>query len=97
MSAAARNKARPSPARKLFGVDIDWQRLAGFAGFSTHVIMVNRWGANDSTLFGDHLLPVQEIYGAGGDVAAHLVSAYVQEKLFGGRLDLAAGRMNVCG
>src|SRR5580658_7640539 len=78
-----------------FTADIDWQRLAGVPGFSTHVIIVNRSGANDSTLFGDHLLPVQEIYGAGGNVALHLVSAFAQEKLFGGRLDIAAGRMNV--
>jgi porin len=78
-----------------FTADIDWQRLAGVPGFSTHVIIVNRSGANDSTLFGDNLLPVQEIYGAGGNVALHLVSAYAQEKWFDGRLDLAAGRMNV--
>jgi porin len=78
-----------------FTADIDWQRLAGLTGFSTHLIMVNRSGANDSSLFGDHLLPVQEIYGAGGSVGVHLVSAFVQEKLFGGQLDLAAGRMNV--
>jgi len=78
-----------------FGADIDWQRLAGVTGFSTHVILVNRSGANDSALFGDNLLPVQEIFGAGGNVAVHLVSVYVQEILFDGRLDLAAGRMNV--
>src|SRR6202041_1968625 len=78
-----------------FGADIDWQRLAGVTGFSTHVTLVNRSGANDSALFGDNLLPVQEIFGAGGNVGVHLVSAFVQEKLFGGRLDLAAGRMNV--
>jgi porin len=78
-----------------FTADIDWQRLANIPGFSTHVIMVNRSGANDSELFGDNLLPVQEIFGAGGSVAVHLVSAYGQEKWFDGRLDLAAGRMNV--
>lgn len=81
--------------QEAFGFDIDWQRLAGIPGFSTHMIIVNRWGSNDSNLFGDHLLPVQEIYGAGGNVALHLVSAYVQEKLFDGRIDLAVGRMNV--
>jgi porin len=81
--------------QEALGLDVDWQRLAGIPGFSTHMIIVNRWGANDSTLFGDHLLPVQEIYGAGGNVAMHLVSAYAQEKLFDGRLDVAAGRMNV--
>jgi len=81
--------------QEAFGLDIDWQRLASIPGFSTHMIIVNRWGGNDSNLFGDHLLPVQEIYGAGGDVAMHLVSLYAQQKLFNGRLDLAAGRMNV--
>ena len=75
--------------------DVDWQRLAGIIGLSTHVIIVNRSGSSDSTLFGDNLLPVQEIYGSGGDVALHLVSAYAQEALFGGKIDIAAGRMNV--
>ncbi len=78
-----------------FEADIDWQRLAGVTGFSTHMIIVNRSGANDSTLFGDNLLPVQEIYGSGGNVALHLVSIYAEEKLLDGRVDLAAGRMNV--
>jgi porin len=78
-----------------FGADIDWQRLAGLTGFSTHLIIVNRSGSSDSALFGDNLLPVQEIYGAGGNVALHLVSLYGQQKLFNDRLDIAAGRMNV--
>jgi porin len=75
--------------------DINWERLAGLVGLSTHVIMVNRSGSSDSQLFGDHLLPVQEIYGSGGDVVVHLVSAYAQETLLQGRLDVAMGRMNV--
>jgi porin len=78
-----------------FSADIDWQRLAGLTGFSTHVIFVNRSGANDSHLFGDNVSPVQEIYGAGGDVAVHLVSAYAEETMFSGRLDIAGGWMNV--
>jgi porin len=78
-----------------FSADIDWQRLAGVTGFSTHVIFVNRSGANDSHLFGDNVSPVQEIFGAGGNVAVHLVSAYGEETLLGGRLDIAAGWMNV--
>jgi porin len=75
--------------------DVDWQRLAGLVGLSTHVIVVNRSGSSDSHLFGDDFLPVQEIYGSGGNVAIHLVSAYAEESLFGRRLDVAAGRMNV--
>lgn len=75
--------------------DINWERLAGITGLSTHVIMVNRTGSSDSRQFGDNLMPVQEIYGSGGDVAVHLVSIYAQETLFDGRFDVAAGRMNV--
>jgi porin len=75
--------------------DINWERLAGLTGLSTHVILVNRTGSSLSQAFGDNLLPVQEIYGSGGDVAVHLVSAYAEETLFDKRLDLAAGRMNV--
>jgi porin len=78
-----------------FSTDINWERLAGITGLSTHTIMVNRSGASDSHSFGDNLMPVQEIYGSGGNVAVHLVSAYAQETLYGGRLDLAFGRMNV--
>jgi porin len=77
------------------GIDINWERLAGATGFSTHAIFVNRSGSSDSNLFGDHLLPVQEIYGSGGDVGVHLVSVYGEETLLNGRFDLAAGRMNV--
>jgi porin len=75
--------------------DIDWQKLAGLMGLSTHVIVVNRSGSSDSALFGDTVLPVQEIYGSGGDVAVHLVSTYAEQKLLGGALNVAAGRMNV--
>jgi porin len=78
-----------------FSADVDWQRLAGVTGLSTHLILVNRSGANDSHLFGDNVSPVQEIFGAGGNVAVHLVSAYAEESLLSGRVDLAAGWMNV--
>ncbi|WP_158742308.1 carbohydrate porin [Acidisphaera sp. L21] len=78
-----------------FEADIDWQRLAGIDGLSTHVVIVNRSGSSDSHLFGDNLEPVQEIYGSGGDTAVHLVSAYAQETLLNRRIDVAAGRMNV--
>jgi porin len=75
--------------------DVNWERLAGITGLSTHVIAVERSGSSDSHLFGDNLLPVQEIYGSGGDVAIHLVSAYAQETLLHNGLDVAMGRMNV--
>ena len=41
------------------------------------------------------MAPVQEIYGAGGNVLVHLVSAYAELTLFDQRLDIAAGQMNV--
>jgi len=78
-----------------FTNDINWERLAGLTGLSTHVIIVNRSGSSDSQLFGDRLEPVQEIYGSGGDVVAHLVSAYAQETLLDKAFDFAIGRMNV--
>jgi porin len=76
-------------------LDINWERLAGITGFSTHGILVSRSGSSDSTQFGDHLLPVQEVYGSGGDVAVHFVSFYGEETLANGRVDVAFGRMNV--
>jgi porin len=75
--------------------DINWERLAGIVGLSTHIIIVSRSGNSDSALFGDHLLPVQEIYGSGGNVILHLVSAYAEETFNEGRLDIELGRMNV--
>jgi porin len=76
-------------------LDVNWERLAGIDGFSTHAILVHRSGINDSTLFGDNLLPVQEVYGSGGGVAVHFVSFYGEETLVHGRVDITAGRMNV--
>jgi porin len=75
--------------------DVNWERAAGLKGLSTHVIIVSRSGSSDSALFGDRFSPVQEVYGSGGNVGLHLVSAYAQETLPGGGLDVAAGRMNV--
>jgi porin len=72
-------------------VDIDWQKLAGITGFATHFVAVNRAGSNASEGFGDNLLPAQEIYGAGGNVAFHLVYLYGEETLLHGALDLSAG------
>jgi porin len=78
-----------------FEADIDWQRLAGVTGLSTHVIFVNRSGYSDSLIIGDNVAPVQEIYGASGNVLVHLVSAYAELTWFDQRLDIAAGQMNV--
>ena len=76
-----------------FEADGDWNRIAGIPGLTTHVVLVNRQGSTDSTLFGDNLNPTQEIYGAGGNVGVHLVYAYAEESLANGRVDIAGGRM----
>lgn len=76
-------------------LDVDWQKLARIQGLSTHVVVVNRSGspASSPSIIGDSLLPVQEIYGAGGDTAVHLVYAFAEEKVLNDRLDVALGRM----
>ena len=78
-----------------FEADIDWNKLAGVQGLSTHVVIVNRQGTQVGSAIGDNLNQVQEIYGAGGDVIAHLVYAYAEESLLNGRVDIAVGRMPV--
>lgn len=75
--------------------DMDWQKLAGITGLSTHLVIVQRSGSSDSQLFGDTLIPVQEIYGSGGDVLAHFVYGYAEQQFLDGRLDFALGRMPV--
>ncbi|MDQ2801637.1 MAG: carbohydrate porin [Pseudomonadota bacterium] len=62
--------------------DIDWEKLAGIAGLSTHTIIINRAGRNASTDYvGDSVIQAQEIYGAGFDQAVNLVWFYAEEKL----------------
>jgi porin len=77
-------------------LDIDWKKLAGLDGFSTHAVLVNRAGRNLSTDYvGDNLFQAQEIYGGAGDVLVHLVYLYGEESLADGHLDIAAGRLPV--
>ena len=76
-----------------FEADIDWNKLAGIPGLTTHTVIVNREGSNAGTGFGDNLNQTQEIYGAGGDTVVHLVYAYAEESLANGRVDIALGRM----
>ena len=73
--------------------DIDWERLADVRGFSTHTVVVGRYGIPASRIFGDNINPSQEIYGSGGNVVVHLVYAYAEETIAHGRVDVAAGRI----
>ena len=72
--------------------DQDWDILAGIHGFQTHAVAVGRYGIPDSRIFGDNLNPSQEIYGAGGNTAIHLVFFYGEETMAHGRFNLAFGR-----
>ena len=74
--------------------DQDWNVLAGVPGLETHAIAVGRYGAPPAAnIAGDNgLNQSQEIYGAGGNVAIHLVFFYADETLAHGRVNLAAGR-----
>ena len=78
-----------------FEADIDWEKLAGITGLSTHTVIINREGSNDGALAGDGIVQTQEIYGAGGDVLVHFVYTYAEESLLNGRVDIAVGRYPV--
>ncbi len=77
-------------------VNLDLDRLLGWQGAAFHSIIVNREGRNLSAdSIGDDLATYQEIYGGGGNVLAHMVSAYGEQSLLGNRLDLVAGWLPV--
>ncbi len=76
--------------------DIDMEKLVELDGFSLHGAVVERAGRDASADFlRDHLNEVQEIYGGGGGVAAHLAYLYAEESLAGGPFDIEAGRLGV--
>nr|WP_294917070.1 carbohydrate porin [uncultured Neokomagataea sp.] len=72
-------------------LDIDWTKLANISGFWTHTIIVNGHGDNLSRHYGDSLASPQEIYGARGNVIAHLVALWGEKTLFNNHLDISAG------
>ena len=80
-------------------LDLDWEKIAGMGGFSTHIDFVSRWGSNNvsSRYVGDVLFQAQEIYGSPSVVEApvHLAYFYLQQQLFNGDIDLKAGRIPV--
>ena len=76
-----------------YGNDIDWERLAGLSGVSTHIVLASGYGAPTSRKFGDHLTPSQATYGGVGNVVIHLVSAYIERSMFYDHLNAAVGRM----
>ena len=73
---------------------INWDKLAGIPGFATHTVFTSRYGTTANRMFGDWLGHSTEIYGGGGNVVVHLVMAYGEENLLGGRLIISGGRMS---
>ena len=76
-----------------YGADIDWERLAGAEGVSTHIILASGYGSPTSHKFGDYLTPSQATYGGVGNVVIHLVSAYAEKSMLYDRVSAAMGRM----
>ncbi|NVN45885.1 carbohydrate porin [Asaia spathodeae] len=74
-------------------LNVDWERIAHIKGFATHMVVTGRYGTPANRMFGDWLNHSSEIYGGGGNVVVHLVMAYGEETLYGGKLSIAAGRM----
>jgi porin len=79
-----------------FEADLDWEKIAGVPGLNTHFVIINRNGNNLSSRYiGDRVSQAQEIYGAGFNMGVKFVYLYAEEKLFGDRLNIAAGRLPV--
>ncbi|WP_336762661.1 carbohydrate porin [Asaia sp. VD9] len=72
-------------------LDIDWQKLAGFQGFWTHLLVVNGHGRNFSYSLGDYVSNPEQIYGSRGNVVAHLVSMYADKTFLHDRIVVSAG------
>ncbi|MXV44914.1 carbohydrate porin [Saccharibacter sp. 17.LH.SD] len=75
-------------------LNVNWEKIIGLRGFSTHSIFVGRYGTTANRMFGDWLNHASEDYGGGGNVVVHLVMAYGEETLLGGRIAIAGGRMS---
>ena len=77
-------------------IDLDGEKLLNLPGFALHTVIVQRNGRSASADFlNDDLDAVQQIFGGGGDVLAHLVYLYGEQTLDRGRVDLAAGWLPV--
>jgi porin len=77
-------------------VDLDGGKLFNLPGFALHSVIVERNGRSASADFlHDDLDAVQQIFGGGGNVLAHLVYLYGEQTLDNGRVNLAGGWLPV--
>ncbi|GAN62276.1 carbohydrate-selective porin B [Acetobacter indonesiensis NRIC 0313] len=76
-------------------LDVDWGKLTNadfMKGFWSHMMVVNGHGRNLSTDYiGDSIGGVQQIYGARGNVVAHLVYLYGEKSFLNNHVDVSAG------
>ncbi|GBR36412.1 carbohydrate-selective porin B [Neoasaia chiangmaiensis NBRC 101099] len=72
-------------------LDIDWQKLAGIPGLWTHLLVINGHGNNFSHTLGDSVTNPEQIYGARGNVVAHLVDMYADKTFLHDRIILSLG------
>ena len=79
-----------------FSVDMDWEKIAGFKGFSTHAMILNLAGRNASSDYvGDSQIQAQEIYGGGYDRLFHMNYIYIEQQLWKDQVNIRAGRLSV--
>nr|WP_246091517.1 carbohydrate porin [Swingsia samuiensis] len=72
-------------------IDVDWQKLAGVQGLWTHMLVVNGNGRSFSHTLGDSVTNPEQIYGARGNVVAHLVDLYADKAFLKDRIILSFG------
>ncbi len=79
-----------------FSVDMDWEKIAGLKGFSTHAMILNLAGRNASIDYvGDSQIQAQEIYGGGYNRLFHMNYIYAEQQLWKDKINIRAGRLSV--
>ncbi len=76
----------------MVGADVD-SHLLGWDGGTFHLTVTERAGSSLSKNYIGNILTVQEIYGDGQTL--RLTELSLEQKLFGGRIDVEAGHINV--
>ncbi|CAI3922350.1 Carbohydrate-selective porin OprB (OprB) (PDB:4GEY) [Commensalibacter communis] len=79
-----------------FSVDVDWEKIIGWKGFSTHAVIMNRSGRNASADYvGDSQIQAQEVYGGGYARLLRMYDFYGEQKLWHDKIDIKMGRLSV--
>ncbi|CAI3954615.1 Carbohydrate-selective porin OprB (OprB) (PDB:4GEY) [Commensalibacter communis] len=77
-----------------FALDVDWEKLSGFKGFSTHVVALNFTGRSTSyDYIGDSVIQSQEVY-IPHQALIRMYVFYAEQKLWNKKLDIKLGRVS---